>query len=63
MAREPLNGENLYPLRMMDLDDTFVYSSSSIFEGWDLSGYPNPVIEKIGMMILIQHCKVRIGQE
>jgi len=42
----PLDGENLYRLKMVDLDGTFAYSSvkSVKFElpGEDLSVYPNP---------------------
>lgn len=47
--KEPLNGENLYRLKMVDLDETFAYSNirSLIFEGRDLSVYPNPVSEKL----------------
>lgn len=46
---EPLNGENLYRLKMVDLDGTFAYSriESISFEGLAASFYPNPVAEKL----------------
>ncbi|WP_353718761.1 T9SS type A sorting domain-containing protein [Dyadobacter sp. 676] len=41
----PLKGTNYYRLKMVDLDQTFAYSSiqSVAFEGRTLSVYPNPV--------------------
>lgn len=48
--RNPVEGENLYRLRMVDKDETFAYSriQSIKFDGLgeDLSVYPNPVTEK-----------------
>lgn len=46
---EPLNGENLYRLKMVDRDGTFAYSriESISFEGLSASFYPNPVAEKL----------------
>ncbi len=47
----PLNGENLYRLKMVDKDETFAYSSirSVKFEGAgsDLSIYPNPIVNQL----------------
>jgi hypothetical protein len=46
---EPLDGENLYRLKMIDRDGTFTYSriESLMFEGLTASFYPNPVAEKL----------------
>ncbi|WP_254411179.1 T9SS type A sorting domain-containing protein [Dyadobacter diqingensis] len=48
---QPLSGENLYRLRMVDKDGTFAYSriQSVKFEGigTDLSVYPNPSTDKL----------------
>ena len=46
---EPLAGENLYRLKMVDHDGTFAYSriESLTFEGITTSFYPNPVAEKL----------------
>jgi len=46
---EPLNGENLYRLKMVDRDGTFAYSriESITFGGLSASFYPNPVAEKL----------------
>ena len=47
----PVNGQNLYRLKMVDRDATFAYSriQSVTFEGLgpDLSVYPNPVAETL----------------
>jgi CshA-type fibril repeat protein len=48
----PVNGENLYRLKMVDKDATFAYSSiqSLKFDGIataDISLYPNPVVDKV----------------
>ena len=47
----PVNGENLYRLRMVDKDQTFAYSriQSVQFDGLakDLTVYPNPVSDKL----------------
>lgn len=47
----PVNGENLYRLRMVDKDQTFAYSriQSVKFDGAakDLTIYPNPVADKL----------------
>ncbi|WP_254560944.1 T9SS type A sorting domain-containing protein [Dyadobacter diqingensis] len=47
----PVNGENLYRLRMVDKDQTFAYSriQSVKFDGItkDLTIYPNPVSDKL----------------
>ncbi|HEV7381481.1 MAG TPA: T9SS type A sorting domain-containing protein [Dyadobacter sp.] len=48
----PVNGENLYRLKMVDKDATFAYSSiqSVKFDGIataDVSLYPNPVVDKV----------------
>lgn len=47
----PVNGENLYRLRMVDKDQTFAYSriQSVKFDGItkDLTIYPNPVTDKL----------------
>ena len=50
--KTPVNGENLYRLKMVDKDLTFAYSSikSVKFEGLstaDLSIYPNPTADKL----------------
>jgi hypothetical protein len=50
----PVNGENLYRLRMVDKDQTFAYSriQSVKFEGLtdaDLSVYPNPVADVLNI--------------
>ncbi|MDQ6479001.1 T9SS type A sorting domain-containing protein [Dyadobacter sp. LHD-138] len=46
---EPLDGENLYRLKMIDRDGTFAYSriESLTFEGLTTSFYPNPVADKL----------------
>lgn len=46
---EPLDGENLYRLKMIDRDGTFAYSriESLTFEGLTASFHPNPVAEKL----------------
>lgn len=46
---EPLDGENLYRLKMVDRDGTFAYSriESVTFEGLTASFHPNPVAEKL----------------
>lgn len=46
---EPLDGENLYRLKMIDRDGTFAYSriESLTFEGLATSFYPNPVADKL----------------
>lgn len=46
---EPLDGENLYRLKMVDRDGTFAYSriESVTFEGLTASFYPNPVADKL----------------
>lgn len=43
--QKPLNGQNLYRLKMIDRDGTFANSriESLIFNGGNLSVYPNPV--------------------
>lgn len=60
----PVNGENLYRLKMVDKDETFAYSSirSVTFEGQgsDLSVYPNPVSEKLFIRNFNQVTKVNI---
>lgn len=48
----PVNGENLYRLKMVDKDATFAYSSIRTlkFDGIataDISLYPNPVVDKV----------------
>ncbi len=50
--KNPVNGENLYRLKMVDKDQTFAYSrmQSLTFEGLseaDLAVYPNPVADKL----------------
>jgi len=48
--KTPLEGENLYRLKMVDLDETFAYSSikSVLFNNSDeVSFYPNPVSDKL----------------
>ena len=50
--KKPLEGENLYRLKMVDLDETFAYSSiKSVFfsNSGDVSFYPNPVSDKLYM--------------
>jgi hypothetical protein len=46
---QPMVGENLYRLKMVDADGSFSYSTliSVQFEGGQLSVYPNPVSEKL----------------
>jgi hypothetical protein len=47
---QPVNGENLYRLKMIDNDDTYAYSRivSVIFESEILAmAYPNPAIDKL----------------
>ena len=46
---KPLNGENLYRLKMIDRDATYAYSriQSLTFESNSASFYPNPVAEKL----------------
>ncbi len=46
---EPLDGENLYRLKMIDRDGTFAYSriESLTFEGLTASFHPNPVADKL----------------
>ncbi|MCE7040412.1 DUF4347 domain-containing protein [Dyadobacter sp. CY312] len=46
---QPLSGENLYRLKMVDVDGSFAYSKivSVHFESKRLSAYPNPVSEKL----------------
>lgn len=46
----PMNGENLYRLKMVDLDETFAYSrirSISFDPGMEISAYPNPVSDRL----------------
>ncbi|WP_159471526.1 T9SS type A sorting domain-containing protein [Dyadobacter sp. 3J3] len=48
---QPISGENLYRLRMVDKDGTFAYSriQSVTFDGTnsDMSVYPNPSVDKL----------------
>ena len=45
---EPVDGENLYRLRMVDIDGTFAYSRiESLDFSMDLTFYPNPATEKL----------------
>ena len=61
---QPLSGENLYRLKMVDKDQTFAYSriQSLSFEGLskDLSVYPNPVSDKLSLRDYKEITKVQI---
>ncbi|REA56520.1 hypothetical protein DSL64_26750 [Dyadobacter luteus] len=61
---QPINGENLYRLRMVDKDQTFAYSSvkSIRFDGIekDLSVYPNPVASRLYIREVSEVAKVQI---
>ncbi|SEJ69073.1 Por secretion system C-terminal sorting domain-containing protein [Dyadobacter koreensis] len=61
----PLNGENLYRLKMVDKDQTFAYSriQSAKFAGLtegDLSVYPNPTVDVLKIRDFSQVTKVLI---
>ena len=60
----PVNGENLYRLKMVDKDQTFAYSriQSVKFEGLesDLTVYPNPVTDKLFIRDFAQVSQVNI---
>lgn len=60
----PVNGENLYRLKMVDKDQTFAYSRvrSVKFEGLesDLTVYPNPVTDKLFIRDFAQVSQVSI---
>lgn len=63
---EPVNGENLYRLKMVDKDATYAYSriQSVTFEGLsgaDLSVYPNPVTDKLIIRDFSQVTQIRIN--
>lgn len=61
---KPVNGENLYRLKMIDKDETFAYSRilSVKFDGEtsDLSVYPNPVTDKLFIRDFMKVTQVKI---
>jgi hypothetical protein len=60
----PVNGENLYRLKMVDKDQTFAYSrmQSIRMDGLesDYSVYPNPVTDKLFIRDFVQVTQVKI---
>jgi hypothetical protein len=61
----PINGENLYRLKMVDKDLTFAYSriKSLQFDGLekDLSVYPNPVSDKLHIRDFNEVTQIKIN--